>query len=600
MKAKHMPGEHADKDVSSIGERHIVPRVPIVPPQSDTTNCFPTTPRKHKESNLAGLALLLGPETDYTTRARAARRLARQGPALLPLLLKTLNNYPEITSPPWPWWPPQYEHIARLLIYFCRSMQVPVQRLLEDPTLTQPIGPVLYISVIEAASASPFPGYESLLSEGLQAPWKTVRYAAAMALAKLAGQGSLHETSVDVLHSHQCETEDLPVRLAVACALLRNGEGCGIETLMNLLRADVPEEARKGAVFVLATESSALIASPQRERLMQLLLLTLQDQNTEIALHAVHALREVASPSILPALRSLLASPRPTVQLAALAALEEVASRKAMRRAIQHYKLPAQVIPLLQTRMPELRRQACFTLAAFGGAYSAAVLGTILLEHAHPANIEAIEALRLLAGVLRNPTRTNVLRWLLSALHQPQEEIQITALESLSYLLWEAKRHSQKKAVHEISEEVVSEGTVAQLLAHPDSWVRQRAIELVSMLDSQPDSLRLHLISLLHYDPDSEVRACTAHSLGQTGARWAIPALLRALLDSDDQVIRVALHSLGVLVSPNDPIVVYVLKELTCYSQTGANKRDCIGQQVQTLLKKWRKATGTTVALLQS
>lgn len=40
----------------------------------------------HEERVLAALALLLGPETDYHLRVRATRRLARQGPALLPLL----------------------------------------------------------------------------------------------------------------------------------------------------------------------------------------------------------------------------------------------------------------------------------------------------------------------------------------------------------------------------------------------------------------------------------------------------------------------------------------------------------------------------------
>lgn len=609
MKVEYMPGERADKDVSNVGqqwsessagvqnlrsEAEYIPittssHTHIVPLQAGTPDCSATTPRKLQESMLAALALLLGPETDYSTRIQAARRLARQGPALLPLLLKTLNNYSEITSPSWPWWPPQYEHVARLLIHLCQSKQLSLQALLEHPALAHSRGPVLWISVIEAANLSPYPGYESFLCEALEAPWKTVRYSAAMALAKLAGQASLHYTTLDTLRAHQSEEEDMPVRLAASCALLRNGENRGLETLMSFLLADVPEEARKGAVFVLATESLALISSPQREHLTQLLLLTLQDQNAEIATHAVHALRDVASPSTLPALCSLLASPRASVQIAALATLEEVASRKAMRRAIQHYKLPAQVIPLLRTKTPDVRRQACFTLAAFGGAYAAAVLGTILLEHSHPAHIEAIEALRLLPSVLRNPMRINVVRWFLSALHRPQEEVQITALESLSYLLWQAKRHSRKKALYEISKEIVREGTAVQLLASPNPWVRRRAVELLSMLESLSEVLRLRLLSLLHFDIDSEVRAYIAYTLGQVTARWAIPALLQALLDPDEQVNQVALHSLGMVASSHDPIVVYVLKELAWNGHTDGNEGYCIGQHAQKLLKKWRK-----------
>src|SRR5581483_10409492 len=70
----------------------------------------------HKESVQAALTLLLGPETEYSMRVRAVRRLAKQGPAILPVLLSTLSSFPAITVPAWPWWPPQYEHCARLLL----------------------------------------------------------------------------------------------------------------------------------------------------------------------------------------------------------------------------------------------------------------------------------------------------------------------------------------------------------------------------------------------------------------------------------------------------------------------------------------------------
>src|SRR5205085_6921719 len=152
--------------------------------------------------------------------------------------------------------------------------------------------------------------------------------------------------------------------------------------------------------------------------------------------------------------------------------------------------------------------------------------------------------------------------------------------------------HSRKKALHEISQEIVREGTATQLLESPNAWVRQRVIELLNMLDSQPELLRLRLISLLHFDADSEVRACIAYTLGQTAARWAIPALIHALLDPDEQVTEVALHSLGIVASLNDPVVVYVVKELAWYGRRGGNERYCIGQRAQALLKKWRKAMG--------
>src|SRR5438874_1474204 len=109
--------------------------------------------RIHNQENiLAALALMLGPETDDITRKRAARRLQRQGPAILPLLLTTLNTYPEITSPPWPWFPPQYGQCSRLLLHLCQSAQVQLEALLQHPVVSQPIGPVLWTSVVEAAA----------------------------------------------------------------------------------------------------------------------------------------------------------------------------------------------------------------------------------------------------------------------------------------------------------------------------------------------------------------------------------------------------------------------------------------------------------------
>src|SRR5215470_4231913 len=105
-----------------------------------------------REGVLAALAMLLGPETDYPTRARATRRLIRCGPEVLPIVLETLSNYPEITTPAWPWWPPQYEHASYVLSRLSQRAQVPLEALLQYPTITQPPGPVLWTSVIEAAN----------------------------------------------------------------------------------------------------------------------------------------------------------------------------------------------------------------------------------------------------------------------------------------------------------------------------------------------------------------------------------------------------------------------------------------------------------------
>ena len=542
-----------------------------------------------QEHILTALALLLGPETDYHIRVQATRRLVRQGASSLPLVLTTLNNYPEITSPPWPWWPPQYEHCSRLLLRLCHIAGIQIDTLLQHPLVaSQPIGPVLWASVVEAIALHIRAEHETLLRQSLAAPWETVRYAAAMALANLAGKLPLQKTTLEALHACQGEEEAISIRVAASYTLLQSDDQRGVEVLIKLLEPSMPTEARKAAAFVLATEPPQHLSHCQREHLIDLLLGAIQDQHGEMALHAASALSRIASPSTLPALCALLASSHPQLQIAVLTALEEMMKRKGIRRAMQQHTLPADVVPLLRSPVAEVRRQASYTLAALGGAYAAAVLGTILLDSDHAGQVAAIEGLRLLQGVFRMPARTRVVRWLLCTLRQSQEEVQVTALDSLAYLAWRSRAHGLQRAHHDICDEIVRDGTPFQLLACSNAWVRQRAIELLCLLEDQPQMLHTRLLELLHTDDDSGVRACVAYILGQIAAQWAIPDLLLSLLDSDEHVAATALNSLGQLASPDNSIVAYVLKELAgCSNQTG-HAADRLVQPAQALLKKWR------------
>ena len=120
-----------------------------------------------KETIQAAMALVLGSDTAQHLRVRAAQKLARQGLAILPLLLNTLNKYPEITMPAWPWWPPQYEQCSRLLHHLCKEAQLEPTELLQHPAVQQPIGPVLWISILEATEHNAKKNDESLLIQGL-------------------------------------------------------------------------------------------------------------------------------------------------------------------------------------------------------------------------------------------------------------------------------------------------------------------------------------------------------------------------------------------------------------------------------------------------
>ncbi len=521
-------------------------------------------PQQQKQMLMA-IVLLLGTDTDYHRRMRASQQLAKAGPEILPLLLHTLHTYPEIVIPAWPWWPPQYEQIGRLLIQLSQSARVSLAELLCVPYLTQPPGPVLWTSVVEAMGLLPYKEYEPLLREGLEAPWWTVRYAAATAIANRAGHISLCAETRQVLYQHQHSDPEIPVRLVASCALLRCGDSSGLETLTQFLASTTSLAVRKATLFILATELSVPLDPEQKQLLTELLLRALQDTDRQIALHAARALHSVANPSALSELNRLLDNPYPHTRTAALIAIEELASRKTMRYAIQQQLIPKHIASLLRTEEAEIRRQACYTLATLGGEYATAVLGTIILDDLHPANLEAIEALRLLPEVRQPLILGRIMRWLLHSLAQPVEMVQICALNSLSYLIWQARLQQRRAVLRTICEELQQSGNIFQLLDSASAWVRQRTVELLNLLDSQLYDQRITLLEMLHHDIDTGVRACIAYTLGQAAALWAIPDLLKSLLDSDECVAETALNALGAMPLLDDSLIIYAIKELAAY-----------------------------------
>jgi len=346
---------------------------------------------------------------------------------------------------------------------------------------------------------------------------------------------------------------------------------------------------------LLATEPPQYLTAMQQARLTRLLLATLQDHNGEIALLAAHALYTVAVPSILPSLCSLLNIPRPQLQIAVLTTLEELASRPALRHAmLQQGTLLSQITALLRADIPEVRRQASFTLAACGGAYATAALGTTLLNSEHPAYEQAMEAIRLLHNVLHATTRTRVVGWLLQSLHhaqayesdKEQEERYITALDSLAFLALRAQKHPRKQALAEISFEIFRDTLPLRLLASQSAWVRQRAIELLGLLIDHPQPVQSQLLHLLRRDEDSGVRACCAYTLGQLAVRAAIPDLIFLLLDPDTSVAETALHALGRIATSDDTIVVAAMRELAMYGSATRQKKERLASIAQKQLKK--------------
>lgn len=546
----------------------------------------------YQESTLVALTLLLGSDTEHAARVRAVRRLARQGQTILPLFLTTLNNMQEITSPSWPWWPPQYEHCSRLLLHLCQQAQLPLDMVLRHPSLTSAAGPVLWVCVIEATNLLMEENYEMLLCEGLQSSWLTVRYAATMALATRASREQLTPTTITQLKLHQDEREAYQIRLTASYALLTCSESSGIEVLTQLLDATAPEEVRRAAAFILATEIALQLTIAQQERLAQQLLSLLHDLNTEIALLAARALRHITLPSTLETLRLMLEDGEEQVQQHVLAALEEMARRPPLRALIVQQNLLTYIVPFLRSDNAEMRRQASYTLVAVGGEYVTAVLGTIILTDNHPGYLEALESLRLLPDALRASTRVKITRWLLYSLEHPAEDVQITILDSLTYLLWRARTQGQKRIWHTLSADILEDGRANMLLHSSSPLVRQRAVEMLGLLDTthaQVPLLHVQMRTLLHNDPDSNVRCSVAMVYGEAMMAWAIPDLIQALLDANEHVAESAFTALEQLVALNPSVITYIARELSHYNIGDETQRSNLAQHASSVLKKWNQ-----------
>jgi HEAT repeat protein len=546
-----------------------------------------------RESIQASLALLLGPETEYRMRVRATRRLAKQGAAILPLVLTTLSNYPEIITPAWPWWPPQYEHTSHLLLHFSQRDGINLSDLLRHPAIDATAGPVLWISIIEAANLSPHMDNEDLHCQGFRTTWTSVHYAAAMALATRARNNPLHLSTIDILLQQQEIQEILPIQLTISYALLNSGEVMGFEGLSACLYDGIPQEIRKAATFIFATEHPLKIPLQQQEKLITQLLHLLSDSDAEIVQQAAHTLSIIARPDTLTRLYAKLENVEENVQITILTVLEEIARHnKTLQHHIRQHIFIMRLLPLLQSSQPDLRRQVCYTLAACGGEYVAAVLGTIVMNNEHPGQGEAIECLRFFYGVLRAPLRGNIMRWLLSILATNQEDLQVTALDSLAQILWQARNSGRQQIWLEISQEIFEAGTPLQLLQAPSPLLRQRTLELLAALGNFLTTAHdLHTLycKLLLEDNDSGVRACAAYVCGQTEARWAISALLQSLFDTDTNVAQTALNALARLTTSKDSIVVYALTELTRLQDEDNNTPHDLAHTARIILKKWQQ-----------
>ncbi len=546
---------------------------------------------KQKESIQMAFTLLLGPETSHHLRIQAMQHLLSQQKDILPLLLHTLNTYPEITVPAWPWSPPQYNYIGRLLLQLCQDAHVSIESLLVHSSLTQSPGPVLWTSVIAATNLLAHEEHEALLCQGLKTLWSSVRYTAAMALAAQARHRQLHETTLTELQNCQDEYEDSPTFFAIAYAQLTSGLTAGLNSIIALLQTPTPNPLQKAAVFVLATDPPLQLISAYKKQIVLHLLPLLFSSDNEMAQNVAHALSTMTMPATLNGLYPLLATATAQQQNVLLIALEEMARRPRLQKSLRYHNHLTHMLPLLQSADATVRRQTCYTLAAIGGEYATAVLGTIVLEKNHLAHEYAIESLRYLYNSNRAPLRIVVMRWLLQAMCEGNEVGQMQALESFIFLLWQAREYKSSAQWRNMSKELLHHESIQHVLRSPNTAIRQRAIKMLAFCDRSLNSaFALHslLLCMLRTDKDQYIRVGIVVLCKTMKARWALPDLLQTLLDPDTHIAHTVIASLETIATEKDTTVVCALIELAHFHTAVDASRATLAHKALLLLQKWQ------------
>jgi HEAT repeat protein len=545
---------------------------------------------RQRESIQIAFTLLLGPKTSHHSRVQAIDSLLAQQKDVLPLLLQTLNTYPEIVTPAWPWSPPQYTYIARLLLQLCQKAQVSIESLLVHPALTQLPGPVLWTSLISTINLLTHEDHEAFLCQALKTQWSSVRYAAAMALAARARCKPLHQSTQVELQNQQGTCKDASTSFAIAYAEFMSGLPDGLHTIITLLQTSTPTFLQKATVFLLATDQSLHLVPTDKKRIALCLLPLLLSSDQELAQNAAIALSTMLTPATLKSLYSLLATASVQQQNTLLIALEEMAHRPGLRNHLRYHSHLVHMLPLLQSVDATVRRQTCYTLASIGGEYATAVLGTVVLEKNHVAHNNAIESLRYLYKSNRASLRIVVIRWLLQAMGENDTLGQVQALDAFTFLLWQAHENKNKTQWRTMSKELLQHGGIQNVLQSPEPAIRQKAIKMLAFCDSNFNrTVTLHplILCMLRTDKDRYIRTDVVALCKIMKARWALPDLLQTLLDPDIHVAHMVIASLEAIATTKDTTVVCALIELVQFHAALDATYSTLAHDALGLLQKW-------------
>jgi HEAT repeat protein len=351
------------------------------------------------------------------------------------------------------------------------------------------------------------------------------------AAQKAGASGNAH--AVPALIEAMCD-EDAHVRVAVMEALGRLGDPRAIEPLGGFLVNPVKKERRTKYEHHEAHDitAAAMALSALGEPAFQPLQDALNSESREVRRASVQALGALRSPRAVAPLVRALNDSRSEVRKAAALALGDLGDRSVLKG----------MSPALGHKDPDTRRAAAEALGKLGGADAVSLLARAVEDKEESVQIAVISALSSIGGA-------SAALSLKPALLGARKNVRVAAAAALQSMSIPASTAEERAAIAVLTGDftaAVHEGQVAvkplmEALSSAEVQHRRHAASALGKL--APPKAVPSLIRALR-DHDEEVRETASRALSDIGTEAVLP-LLEVLAGPDVTAQRLAAQALG-------------------------------------------------------
>ena len=343
---------------------------------------------------------------------------------------------------------------------------------------------------------------------------------------------NVHRKAIEVLRY-------IPSKKAIPklIKILKNCEQDDFEIIVDTLGIIGTEEAIPGLLYALeyseetgvrkyATEALGEIGS---DKAVHGLLEVLNDANTAVCRNAAEALGNIGSELAIPALIKILEEPKSQGLWQAAEALAKIGSKDAING----------LFSILQKFDCDIDIRLCAEDALVEIGSETVVIELIRILNNFNSNKSDQVVSRVAADALARIGSETAIQGLLKVLEHPNLDIRMSVVDSLWNMKTETVIPFLLKALEDTNEDV--RWNAEQMLENMEQAEREKFASTKAVSE--------RLMWLLKYHPKSGIRVTAAASLGAIKSEVAIPKLLKALNDPNQDVRRSVSFALGTIQS---------------------------------------------------